>query len=392
MRMMITGFTAFLIAVLGWSLPLTAQSEDAPYQIEVVAEGLVYPWSLAFLPGGEMLVTERPGRVRRLSAAGELSEPLSGVPEVLFVSKSQAGLFDIVPHPNFAENGFVYFAYSYGPQEENALRLSRARLANDALENVEVLFTAEPTRTTGAHFGGRILFLPDDTLLLTVGDGFDYREQAQVLENHIGTFVRLNDDGSIPADNPFIEVEGARPEIWSYGHRNPQGLTRDPVSGAIYSTEHGPQGGDELNLIRAGENYGWPVATHGLDYSNQLVTPFTTYEGMVDPLLSWVPSIAPSGLAVYRGAMFPEWDGDLLAGALIPGDAPEGVTGHVRRIELEDGEVVDEEILFAEISERVREVRIADDGSIWILTDAKARSILTPPTLTSQVLRISRRP
>jgi len=371
-------------------LPVAAQESDVPYEIEVIAEGLVYPWSLAFLPDGDMLLTERPGRMRLLSSAGELSAPLEGVPEVYFVPRSQAGLFDVALHPDFAENSIIYFAYSSGEDDANMLQLARARLMPSTLDDVEVIFTTWPTRATAAHNGGRILFLPDGTLLLSVGDGFNYREQAQDLTSHLGSFVRLNDDGTVPPDNPFLGVEGAQPEIWSYGHRNPQGLARDSVTGTIYSTEHGPQGGDEANVLEVGNNYGWPIVTTGLDYTSQLVTPFTDYPGMAGPIHDWVPSIAPSGLAVYRGEMFPEWDGDLLAGALIAGDAPDGVTGHVRRLDLEDGVVVGEEILFEEIHERIRDARVASDGSIWILTDAKNQSPLSSETFYSQVLRITR--
>ncbi len=379
----ILNFLLGMIAVLcAVSLPAAAQTPSAPYQIETIAAGLEYPWSIAFLPGGDMLVTERPGRLRVLGADGVLSPPLNGVPEIYVMA--QAGLFDVVLHPEFETNGWIYLSYVFGSDDANATRLVRARISGNALVDLEILFTATPLKATAVHYGGRIIFLEDGTLLLTLGDGFDYRERAQHLSDHLGTFVRLNDDGSVPDDNPFVGVEGALPEIWTYGHRSPQGLVRDTVTGRIYSTEHGPQGGDELNLIEPGTNYGWPVATYGLDYTGQIVTPYTEYPGMADPLLFWVPSIAPSGLAIYHGDMFPEWEGDLFAGALIAGDAPptdEGpVGGHVRRIDMEDGRVVGDEVLFAEIGSRVRDVRLAPDGSLFILTDEE----------DGMVLRISR--
>ncbi len=384
LAMILVGALAFL------GLPAWAQDQSPPYEIEVVAEGLVYPWSLAFLPGGDALLTERPGQLRILSADGSLSEPLAGVPEVFFVPKAQSGLFDVVLHPEFATNRLIYLAYAWGDAEANATRLIRARLGEGAIEDVEVLFTSAPVRSTAAHYGGRVIFLLDGTLVLTLGDGFNYREQAQNLSNHLGAFVRLNDDGTVPADNPFVGQDGAQPEIWTYGHRNAQGLAADPLTGAVYASEHGPRGGDEINLMQVGANYGWPFATDGLDYTGQRVTPFTDYPGTEGPLHIWTPSIAPSGLAVYRGQMFPEWEGDLLAGALIAGDAPEGVTGHVRRVDLEGGAAVGEDILFAEIGERIRDVRVAPDGSIWILTDAKDQAPFSSETLYSQVLRITR--
>ncbi|MBN4046560.1 PQQ-dependent sugar dehydrogenase [bacterium AH-315-P15] len=355
-----------------------AQEPSAPYQIETIAEGLEYPWSIAFLPSGDMLVTERPGRLRMLSSDGVLSPAFGGVPEVY--AEAQAGLFDVVLHPDFETTGWIYLAYAHGIRAANATRLVRARIDGTSLTDLEVLFTVSPTKATAAHYGGRILFLEDGTLVLTLGDGFDYRERAQHLSDHLGTFVRLNDDGSVPDDNPFVGVEGALPEIWTYGNRSPQGLVRDPITGVIYSHEHGPQGGDEINVMVPGANYGWPVVTYGLDYSGQIVTPYTEYPGMVDPLTYWVPSIAPTGLAIYRGQMFPEWDGDLFVGALIAGDAPPSdsgpVGGHVRRMDMEDGQIVGEEILFAEIDARIRDVRVAPDGSLYILTDEEDGRVL----------------
>jgi len=347
--------------------PAAALAQPVPYQIETIAEGLNHPWSIAFLPDGDMLVTERSGQLRRISAGQLVDEPITGVPEVF--EQSQGGLFDIVLDPAFEANGVVFLTYAWGASDANGTRLVRARLDGDTLVDPEILFTPNRLKNTMVHYGGRLTLLPDGTLLLAVGDGFDFREQAQVTTNHLGSFIRLNEDGSVPEDNPFYGRDGVLQEIFSIGHRNPQGLVVDPVTGRIFSHEHGPAGGDELNLIEPGANYGWPIATFGMDYDGALVTPYTEYPGMRQPLVVWVPSIAPSGLAIYRGDMFPEWVGDIFVGALIAGDAPDGIGGHVRRVDMDETVVLDQEILFAEIGARIRDIRVAPDGSLFILTD-----------------------
>ena len=355
------------IAVLLLAL-IAAAAPAAPYRIETVASGLDHPWSIAFLPDGRQLVTERPGRLWILDN-GKRTQ-IHGVPRVLAVS--QGGLFDALPHPDFARNGLIYLSYAAGSTKINSTHVARVRLEGDRLRDLQVIFQTNTKKDTPVHYGGKMLFLPDGTLLLTVGDGFDYREKAQLLASGLGKVVRMTDSGGVPADNPFLDRK-AVPLIWTLGHRNPQGLARDPVTGRIYESEHGPRGGDEINLLAAGSNYGWPAATHGLDYSGATISPYTSYKGMVDPLVVWTPSIGPSGLAVYRGAMFPEWNGDLLSGALaIP---------QVRRVDLDAaGKVVGQARVFPEIDERVRDVRVAPDGAIWITTDSEE----------GRVLRISR--
>ncbi|MCL6415288.1 PQQ-dependent sugar dehydrogenase [Aestuariirhabdus sp. Z084] len=338
---------------------LAVAADKVGYELQVVADGLNHPWSLSFLPGGSMLVTERPGQLQLISAEGQVS-PVSGVPEVFH--RSQGGLFEAVPHPDYAINKLVYLTYAWGDGSANATRLARARLEGNALKGLEVLFTVAPLKDTPVHYGGRMAFMPDGTLLLTTGDGFDYREASQKLDSLLGKVVRLNDDGSIPADNPFVGQAGARPEIYSYGHRNPQGLLYDEDSGTVYLHEHGPKGGDEINIIEPGNNYGWPVITYGRDYSGASISPYTEYEGMEQPLLHWTPSIAPSGMALYRGKDFPQWQGNLLAGALA--------ARQVRSVELDQGQVVDQQVLFDELGERVRDVRTSPEGDLYLLIDS----------------------
>jgi glucose/arabinose dehydrogenase len=336
------------------------------YRAATVAEGLDRPWGLAFLPDGGMLVTERPGRLRRVSSDGVVSEPLAGVPPVYF--RGQGGMLDVILHPDFARNRFVYLSYSHGDAVKSATRIARAVLGDMELEALEVIFTVTPTKDTPQHYGGTMVFLGDGTLLLTTGDGFDYREQAQNLQSHLGKILRIADDGSVPADNPFVGRPDAAPEVWSYGHRNPQGLALDAGSNRVYQHEHGPRGGDELNLLQAGHNYGWPAITHGVDYSGAYVSPFSELPGMEQPLMYWVPSIAPSGLAFYHGEKFPEWQGDLFLGALVDRE--------VRRIDLEAGQVAGEQALFSELNERIRNIKVGPDEHLYLVTDSEQGRIL----------------
>lgn len=362
MRRALTALAASLVSLL----PLAAPAHAADYVIETVASGLDHPWSLAFLPDGDMLVTERPGRLRRIHDGVYAETPISGVPKVYH--RSQGGLFDILPDPDFANNRLVYLSYAQGTPKANATQVARARLDGNALKDLKVIFTVEPAKDTPVHFGGRMAFLPDGTLLVTTGDGFDYREKAQDRESLLGKVVRINTDGSVPTDNPFVDEAGVNPKIYSYGHRNPQGLVYDPQTDRIYEEEHGPRGGDEVNILEPGANYGWPLATHGVDYSGAEISPFTEYEGTEQPIVYWTPSIAPSGIAVYHGAAFPEWDGDLFAGALAEMD--------VRRIDMENGAVVGQERLFAELGERIRDVRVGPDGALYLLTDNRDGRVL----------------
>ncbi len=345
-------------------------STDPRFRYTVVAEGLDHPWSIAFLPDGALLVTERPGRLRVIRNGTLNPDPVTGVPAVL--DGSQGGLFEVRPHPDFASNALLYLTYAYGTQEANGTQLARARFNGASLSALDVLYTASPLKGTMAHYGGRMDFLGDGTLLLTLGDGFDYREDAQKLDSELGSIVRLNEDGTIPEDNPYVGRADAKAAIWSWGHRNVQGIVVDRQSGRVFSHEHGPRGGDEVNLIEKGNNYGWPVITYGVDYSGALISPFTERDGMEQPLKVWVPSIAPSGMDIYRGPAFADWSGDLLVSGLVPGD--------VRRLDMEGAQVRSEEVLFAEIGERLRDVRVSPDGRIYLLTDStEGRVILVEP-------------
>lgn len=336
------------------------------YRIETVADGLNYPWSLAFLPDGRMLVTERAGSLRIIQNGELLASPVSGVPEVF--ASSQGGLLDVLVDPDFSDNNRIYLSFAHGNRNANATRIIRARLQGQNLEDIEVLFTAKPMKDTPVHYGGRMIWLNDGTLVLGLGDGFDYREQAQRLDNHFGKIVRIHKDGSIPADNPFIDQADALDEIYSYGHRNIQGLIFDALTNTLWQHEHGPRGGDEVNRIEPGTNYGWPIATHGIDYSGALISPFSSRPEMIDPELVWTPSIAPSGMTLYRGEQFPEWDGDLLVTALVD--------RHVRWIDLDSDRIVGQETLFEEIGQRLRDIRTGPNGALYILTDANPGQVL----------------
>ena len=346
-------------------LPLAVGAAQAE-QVQVMASGLDHPWSLAFLPSGDVLVTERAGRLLRLAPGGK-PRAITGVPAVRLAS--QGGLFDVVLHPKFANNGLIYLSYAAGEKGANFTRITRARLDGDRLVEARVIFQVSPAKDTPVHFGGRMAFLPDGSLVLTTGDGFDYREQAQRLQSGLGKIMRMADDGRPMADNPFIGKAGAQPHIWSYGHRNPQGLAVDAATGRLWEHEHGPRGGDELNLIQKGGNYGWPVATKGMDYSGATISPFKSYPGMIDGRAVWVPSIAPSGLAVYRGPLWPQWQGDLIVGALV--------NKEVRRLDVDAaGKVVGQERIFPSINARIRDVRVAPDGAVWLTTDEDQGKVL----------------
>ncbi|HIP79678.1 MAG TPA: PQQ-dependent sugar dehydrogenase, partial [Kiloniellaceae bacterium] len=277
------------------------------------------------------------------------------------------GLLDVAVHPDFAENGLIYLSYA-GPGEGGAsTEVARGRLDGMALQDVEVIFRATPKSGGTGHFGSRLVFDRDGKLFISLGDRRQIRE-SQNLGNHIGTVIRLNDDGSVPEDNPFLGQAGAQPEIYSYGHRNVQGMTLHPESGEIWSHEHGPRGGDELNLVKAGANYGWPVITYGIDYSGAIITDKTEAPGMEQPIVYWDPSIAPSGMAFYDGDKFPQWQGDLFIGALAH--------LHLRRLEMEGGQVVGQESLLTGLNERIRDVRNGPDGYLYVLTDSSNGQLL----------------
>jgi len=344
--------TQRLLAVV-FALAVATCSAADDYQLETWAKGLKLPWSLAFLPDGSGLVTELGGTLRRIDRSGTVSAPVANVPAVYFAG--QGGLFDVVLHPGFASNRLVYLSFAEGSPGDNGTAIARGRLADGALEDVEIIFRNFSRKDTAVHYGGRMAFLADGTLLLTTGDGFDYREAAQDIDSGLGKVLRMNDDGSAAPDNPFP----GSPYVFSYGHRNPQGLAVSQ-QGEIWLHEHGPRGGDELNRIRPGVNYGWPAITYGVDYSGAVISPYTEWKGMAQPEKYWVPSIAPSGLCIYDGDLFPEWKGDLFLGTLVNRD--------VRRLDLAGGTVVGEEALFGELDARIRDVRVGPDGALYVLT------------------------
>jgi aldose sugar dehydrogenase len=347
-----------ILAALFFAL-LTLPAASQELRVEVLSDALENPWGLAFLPDGRMLLTERGGALWLLDAGGKKLTKIRNVPPS-FV-KLQGGLFDVVLHPDFANNSLVYLSQAHGEQKRNTTRVIRGRLNGDALENVQVIFDNTP-KGTSAHYGGRLAFMRDGTLLVTTGERAEYREDAQRLGSTLGKIVRINDDGSAPGDNPFVTREGAAGTIWSYGHRNPQGLYVDAATDTVYSADHGPRGGDELNIIDKGANYGWPIATHGIDYTGGRLSPFETYPGMKEPITFWTPSIGIGGVALYRGVMFPEWDGDALVGAMGH--------QHLVRVDLQDGRVIGREKLLEDRKARFRQIKVAPDGAVIALIDA----------------------
>jgi glucose/arabinose dehydrogenase len=351
----------FLFAALGVALllprdgyPLTGQ-----VQLETVVTGLDHPWSLAFLPDGRMLVSERDGAMRIADSGGTLSAPLEGLPAVSAVG--QGGLLDVVLHPQFESNRMVYFSFAEPRDGGNATSVGRGRLSSgeDRLENVEIIFRQQPAHDGGHHFGSRLVFDRNGALFVTTGDRNDLRDLVQQGGTHIGKVLRILEDGSVPADNP--KVEGWLPEIWSMGHRNVQGATLHPDTGVLWTVEHGARGGDELNHPEAGKNYGWPVISYGREYSFLPIGEGTAKPGMEQPVHYWDPSIAPSGLAFYTGEAMPAWRGSLFVGALAG--------RHVARLTFVDGKVNAEERLFEGVA-RFRDVRQGPDGFLYLLVDA----------------------
>lgn len=350
------------LALMGCLETQTAPELDSvsstEFKVDIITSDLKHAWAVVELPDQSFLITERSGKLYHVK--NNIKVEIKGLPEDI-IAEGQGGLLDIVLSPSFAETSEIFLSYAYGTLESNGTALFKASLENDSLTKGKVVFRASPPKSAPQHFGGRIVFLPDETLILTLGDGFAFREDAQKPGTHIGKIVRLTQNGRTPQDNPFLGQSEFKPQIYSLGHRNVQGVAYDLETNTLWAHEHGPRGGDELNSIRAGENYGWPIATKGTDYQGARISPFETYEGMVDPIHNWTPSIAPSGLVIYRGNMFPQWNGDALVGALKSRD--------LRRVDIEKGQSVNEVDLISDLNARIRDVRIANDGAILILTD-----------------------
>jgi len=352
----------------------SASVETQGFRKTTIANNLERPWSIAWLPDGAMLITERPGRLRIVRNGVLEPTAIAGVPDVL--AQGQGGLMEVAIHPRFAENRLVYLTYSHGTMAANRTRVARATFDGKALRDLRVIFEVAQTKSGGQHFGSRIVWLPDGTMLLAIGDGGNppiqlegelIRKQAQNLRSHLGKIVRLNDDGSVPRDNPFVGKANADPAVWSYGHRNIQGLVFDATARRVWVTEHGARGGDELNLVQAGQNFGWPLVTHSQEYVGGEISRERSRPGMIDPKVVWTPATAPSGLAIYLGDRFPAWKGDLFAGGLVTQD--------VRRIDLDaGGNVLGQQPI--SIGQRVRDVRQGPDGLLYILTDESNGQLL----------------
>lgn len=337
-------------------------------EVETVASGLQHPWGMAFLPGGELLVTERPGRLRILLPDGRLSQPIAGLPDV--VAAGQGGLLDVAIDPDFAGNSLVYFSFSESRDGGSALSVARGRLdpAQNALSDVDVIFRQLPAVGGGRHYGSRLVFSNDGRLFITAGDRGNHSSESQNPRNHIGAVMRINPDGSIPRDNPGVGREDWADEIWSIGHRNIQGAAMRPGTGQFWANEHGARGGDEINLIEPGKNYGWPVISYGVHYSGAPIGEGTVKPGMEQPVYYWDPSIAPSGMAFYTGNAFPEWRGNILVG---------GLAGQLlSRLTLRGDAVVDEERMLRDLNARIRAVSQGPDGLVYLLTDAADGRVL----------------
>lgn len=363
-----------LLLLLGASSAVAAadfDTEKGKISVETIADGLSHPWAIDFLPDGRMIVTERGGKMRLVTQAGGVGEPLKGLPDV--DAGGQGGLLDVAVHPDFAENRLIYWSFSEAGTGGNSTAVARGRLSEDAttLEEVRVIFSQKPKLKSSAHFGSRLVFDGNGHLFVTLGERFNAktRGQAQDLGSDLGKIVRLNEDGTVPPDNPFVNKAGALPEIWSYGHRNPQGAAINPATGELWEIEHGPLGGDEINLPLPGKNYGWPVVSFGKNYDGTPVgSGKSKMPGMEQPIYQWTPVISPSGMAFYTGDLFPQWKGSLFVGGLT--------AQALVRLELDGAKVTHEERLLRELGVRIRDVAQGPDGTLYVITDEEDGMIL----------------
>jgi glucose/arabinose dehydrogenase len=376
MRMVLALAALFAVAHTTPAAPQVFPSSAGNLTVETIAGGLAHPWSLAFLPDGRMLVTERPGRMRIVTRGGALSQPISGLPGVF--AQSQAGLMDVVLDRDFQQNNRVYFCYAEPVDGGARIAVAHARLilgdrmvdrTDPRLIGVKVIFRQRGPVSRGLNIGCRMVQASDGNLFVTLGDHFTAKEDAQKLDNDIGKIIRITPDGAAPPDNPFVATRGALPEIWAYGLRNAEGLAFNPADGKLWEQEHGPMGGDEINIIEKGKNYGWPVVSFGVNYDGSPVGSGKQHrDGMVDPVWHWTPSIAPSGMAFYTGDLFMGWKGSLINGALK--------FELLSRLTLDGDKAVKEERLLADLHERIRDVRQGPDGALYLLTDNRTGRIL----------------
>lgn len=335
--------------------------------VTTIAAGLEHPWSIAFLPDGRILVSERPGRLRIVNENGKISAPVAGMPAVF--DEGQGGLLDVLPDSNFTENHLIYFSYAepvIGGKARTAV--AKGRLIDGELKELQVIFRQRPATEGSSHFGSRLVFASDGTLFITLGERFDFMDQAQSTKNTLGTIVRINPDGTVPLDNPFVGRRGALPEIWSFGHRNIQGAALHPETGVLWIHEHGPRGGDEINIPIAGRNYGWPEASYGIHYWMIPIRDEHAAQGFEEPIYHWTPSIAPSGMLFYTGDKFPHWKGRLFIGALAG--------TRLVMLQLDGNRVVGESSLLEDMKLRIRDVAQDSDGYIYVLSDEENGKIL----------------
>jgi glucose/arabinose dehydrogenase len=369
---LVASLTVAGVSSQAYAVEETFETETGAIQVSTIASGLSHPWAIAFLPGdGGMLVTERPGNLRRIASDGSVSEPVEGVPEV--DARGQGGLLDVALDPQFQENRLVYLSFAEAGEGGNGTAVARGRLNDDlsALEDVEIIFSQQPKVQSRAHFGSRLVFDGEGHLYVTLGERSQaqFRGQAQDLDSHLGKIVRINPDGSVPDDNPFAGQDDVLPEIWAYGVRNVQAAALHPETGLLWEIEHGPRGGDELNIIEPGANYGWPLVTLGVEYSGGTIGEgLETAEGMVDAIYTWTPVIAPSGMMFYGGDAFEEWQGDLFVGGLA--------STALVRLELDGDSVTHEERLLKPLGLRIRDVAEGPDGAIYVATDEQNGGIL----------------
>ena len=353
-------------------LPQTFETAVQRIRVSAVATGLANPWSLAFLPNGDMLVTERAGRLRIIRAGVLDPLPVSGVPQVRVTALG--GLLEVALHPRFSENGLLYLTYAKGGEGNlSTTALARGRLKGTSLEEVREIFVANTWSSSATNFGGRIAFDRAGFLYLTIGERQE-QDRAQKADDHGGKVLRLRDDGTVPPDNPFVGKAGYLPEIYSLGHRSPQGLVLNPETGTIWENEHGPLGGDEINVILPGRNYGWPLVTFGMNYDGTKISDLTWRADLEAPVMYWVPSIAISGMTFYTGDKFPSWKGNAFVGSMFEGRTRG--TGHVRRLTFEQGRPIQREPILTELHQRIRDVRSGPDGLLYLLTDENPGAIL----------------